>query len=152
MKYIHTHGYYRYIFTHVDSHFASTRQDLLAQEKAINSPDQWIFESLHVALQTSLSHLSKTLDVATYQRSVVYLPMSRQLLPRAKVPGDWFVFLQMWLRLDQWKPQNLAHRSGDRHIPWTLLWVDRGILHVGPTKSLTTLAGFSLRVAMKMVK
>ena len=32
-------------------------------------------------------------------------------------------------------------------IPWTPLRVDRGILPVGPTKSLTNFAGFSQRVA-----
>ena len=31
----------------------------------------------------------------------------------------------------------LAHLIGDRLIPEQPLWVDRGILHVGPTKSLT---------------
>ena len=39
------------------------------------------------------------------------------------------------------------HILGDRLIPWTPLRVDRGILPVGPTKSWTNLAGFSLRVA-----
>ena len=29
------------------------------------------------------------------------------------------------------------HILGDRLIPEQLLWVDRGILHVGPTNSLT---------------
>ena len=32
---------------------------------------------------------------------------------------------------------NTSHILGDRLIPEQLLWVDRGILHVGPTKSLT---------------
>ena len=40
------------------------------------------------------------------------------------------------------------HILGDRLIPEQLLWVDHGIIHVGPSKSLTTLAGFSRRVAM----
>ena len=31
----------------------------------------------------------------------------------------------------------MAHLLGDRLIPKQPLWVDRGILHVGPTKSLT---------------
>ncbi len=43
----------------------------------------------------------------------------------------------------------MAHLIGDRLIPErSLLWVDRGILHVGPTKSLTFSPGFSLKVAM----
>ncbi len=29
---------------------------------------------------------------------------------------------------------SLVHRIGDRRIPQTLLWVDRGILHVTPLK------------------
>ena len=33
--------------------------------------------------------------------------------------------------------KNLAHLIGDRLIPEQLLWVDCGVLHVGPTKSLT---------------
>ena len=37
-----------------------------------------------------------------------------------------------------WVIYVLAHLIGDRLIPErSLLWVDRGILHVGPTKSLT---------------
>ena len=39
------------------------------------------------------------------------------------------------------------HILGDRLIPEQLLWVDRGILHVGPTKSLTFSPG-DPRVAM----
>ena len=40
---------------------------------------------------------------------------------------------------DQWviSPTFTWHILGDRLIRETLLWVDRGILHVGPTKSLT---------------
>ncbi len=34
-------------------------------------------------------------------------------------------------------PEGTWHILGDRLIPKQLLWVDRGILHVSPTKSLT---------------
>ena len=43
------------------------------------------------------------------------------------------------------------HILGDRLSPEQLLWVDRGILHVGPTKSLTFSPG-DLRVAMYWLK
>ncbi len=48
------------------------------------------------------------------------------------------------------KTRGLAHLIGDRLIPEQLLWVDRGILHVGPTKSLTFSPG-DLRVTMEVL-
>ena len=51
------------------------------------------------------------------------------------------------LRLSAWD-QYTWHILGICLIPEQLLGVDRGILHVGPTKSVTFSPGFSLRVAM----
>ena len=46
----------------------------------------------------------------------------------------------------------MTHLIGDRLIPLLApLSLIRGILHVGPTKSFTNLAGFSLRVAMVLL-
>ena len=129
--------------------------------------NHWSYESSHLALLHSQERTSSNLTnprwktfffyswsyhrfQAGNQKSLPSLPVVDRYHQMGPILGGIKQCKFMVILMDF--PYNSAlftwHILGDRLIPEQLLCVDRGILHVGPTKSLTFSPGFSLRVAM----